>query len=699
MDNIEIQYPLWYVAICLLIGLILSAILYFRASYFPAARTWIKGLLAFCRFLAISVISLLLLSPVLKYSKQESKKPIVIFGQDESASIQAEMDSVKLSEYKVNLNKVIQDVSEKFEVKTFGFGESFRPEISYSFQDKSSNLSAILEYVADLYGDQNLGAIIFATDGIFNEGKDPRYANLAFSAPIYTIALGDTTPDRDLSIRQIFHNNIAYLSDKTSIQVDVNAYNCQGARSILNIYRVSGEDNRLIQSTPFNIDQIDFFRTIEIAIPQESVGLQRFRVVLNAVNGEKSLTNNRKDFFIDVIDARQKILILAASPHPDLAALTSSLEKNKNYQIETAFINKFSGKIADYDFVVLHQLPARGIAGGDLMREINDRKVPRMIVVGSQTNIAGFNQYQQLVSINPKASSFNEVQAIDNKAFSFFKTSEEFQQKIAGFPPMDAPFGDYSVAPGAEVLLKQRIGKIDTDFPLLVVGEENGVKNAILCAEGLWRWKFFDHLQNDNNQIFDELLTKTVQYVSLKEDKRKFRVFQAKNLLAENEDVLFDAELYNQSYQLVNEPEVNINIVNSVGEAFTFAFSRKNEGYYLDAGRLPVDDYSWIANTQFEGERLTANGQLSLQAIEKENYATVADHHLLAQLAAETGGALVYPDSVSQLTSVLISSDQLKPVYYRILNTRNAIHLKSLFFLLLSLLVLEWGLRRYLGTY
>jgi hypothetical protein len=77
----------------------------------------------------------------------------------------------------------------------------------------------------------------------------------------------------------------------------------------------------------------------------------------------------------------------------------------------------------------------------------------------------------------------------------------------------------------------------------------------------------------------------------------------------------------------------------------------------------------------------------------------VADHHLLAQLANKTKGELIYPDSVSNLTSILTSNDELKPLYYRILNTRNAIHLKSLFFLILSLLVLEWGLRRYLGTY
>lgn len=699
MDNIEIQYPFWYILICIIIGLSITAVLYYRASYFPTASKWIKGFLAFVRFLAVTILSLLLLSPVLKYSKQESKKPIVIFAQDASASIQEEMDSVTLSDYQRDLDQVIDDLSSQYEVKTFSFGENFRPGINYEYTDRSSNQSTILEYIGDLYGDQNLGAVIYGTDGIYNEGKDPRYANLGFTAPIYSIAMGDTTPDRDLSIRQVFHNNIAYLGDKTSIQIDVTAYNCQNSRSELSVFRIDGEESKQVANQPFTIDKTDFFQTIEIAIPQEEIGLQRFRVSLAPVSGERSLTNNRKDFFIDVIDARQKILILAASPHPDLAALKASLEKNKNYEIETAFLNRFAGKVADYDFIVLHQLPQKGLRTTNVLREINEQKIPRMIVVGNQTNLAGFNQFQGLVDIKLKAASFNEVQAVQNPAFSFFKTSDEFKQNIASFPPLDAPFGDYAVSPGVEVLLKQRIGKIDTDFPLLLIGEENGVKSAIWCAEGIWRWKLFNYLQYESNELFDELISKSVQYVSLKEDKRKFRVFQAKNLLAENEDALFDAELYNQSYQLINEPEVTINLRNSKGEIYTFAFSRKNDSYILDAGKLPVEDYTWEASTHYEGERLTASGQFSVQAIERESYATVANHQMLKQLSINSGGQMLYPDQVSNLTPLLTETNSLKPVYFRILTTRNAIHLKSLFFLLLGLLVIEWGLRRFLGTY
>ncbi len=699
MGNLEIQYPLWYILLCIGLGLIFALVLYHRDRNFPTAGTLPKVLLGALRFLAVALLSFLLLSPVLKNSRNESKKPIIVVAQDESASIKSEMDSVALRQYFGDLQQVIQDLEQDYEVRAYAFGEGIREGLKGDFRDKSSNQSTILEYVSDLYADQNLGAVIYASDGIFNEGTDPLYANKAFTAPIYTVALGDTTPDRDLYIRQVFHNNIAYLGDKSSIQVDVSAYNLYGQNVTLQVSAVESEANTPVESTTFQILEEDFFTTIELSIPQEKIGLQRYRVSLSSLGGEKSYVNNRKDFFIDVIDARQKILILAASPHPDVAALANSLEQNKNYVIESAVIRKFSSNLEDFDFVILHQLPTRSVNAVATLRKINELQIPKLVIVGNQSNIPGTNDFQPLVSIKVKGGSSNVVQAIHNGSFSLFTSSDKLIQTISQFAPLDAPFGEFSVSPGAEVLLKQRVGKVDTDFPLWVIGETGGVKSGIICAEGLWRWRLYDYLQHENTEVFDELILKTIQYISLKEDKRKFRVYQAKNLLAENEDALFDAELYNQSYELINEPGVTMSITNSSRESFDFGFSKKNQGYYLNAGKLPVGDYSWTASTQYEGERYTASGQFSVQAIEKESYATVANHELLAQLATSTNGKMIAPQEVSQLSDLIKNEAGLKPIFYQIIQSRNAINLKWIFYVLVGLLILEWAIRRYLGTY
>ncbi|MDH3652365.1 MAG: hypothetical protein OEQ53_21930, partial [Saprospiraceae bacterium] len=632
-------------------------------------------------------------------AKNEIRKPIVVVAQDQSASIAVETDSIVLAKYRQDLQSVVREFENDYDVVQYSFGESIRDRLDFSYADRSSNLSSILEYVSDLYGDQNLGAVIYSTDGIYNEGKDPLYANVAFSAPVYSIAMGDTTPDKDLYIRQIFHNDIAYLGDQVAVQVDVSAFNCANRNSTVQIYRIGEGGSELAGSQSFRIDQEEYFRTFELSVPQDRIGLQRFRIALVGVDEEKTLTNNRKDFFIDVIDARQEILILAAHPHPDISALRATLEKNKNYEVTVELASELDRPVRDFDFLIMHQVPARGGPSAALLRQIRDSNVPRLIIVGERTNLSALNQIQSLVNILPKGGSANEVQGLMNSSFSLFRLDDELKQKIREFVPIDAPFADYQLNPAAQVLLWQRIGKVPTEFPLWVFGEESGVKTAILCGEGLWRWKLYDYLQHEQNEISDGLIAKSIQYLSLKEDKRRFRVYQNENLLSENLDALFDAELYNESYELINDSEVTLTIRNSNAEAFNFAFSKKSSAYSLNAGKFPVDDYTWSASTEYEGERYSTTGQFSVQAIEKESFATVANHNLLRQLSQAHYGSTIFPDQIDQLPELIGENPSLKPVSYRIFRSRNAIHLKWIFFILMALLVTEWGLRRYVGTY
>ena len=66
----------------------------------------------------------------------------------------------------------------------------------------------------------------------------------------------------------------------------------------------------------------------------DEVGIQRYTISLESKSDEFTAANNRRFAFIDVIDGKEKILIAASSPHPDLKALVSAVESNENYEIE-----------------------------------------------------------------------------------------------------------------------------------------------------------------------------------------------------------------------------------------------------------------------------------------------------------------------------------------------------------------------------
>ncbi len=699
MANLTFQYPAWYLILCVLLGVAYALALYFRDKTFHEQSERLNWVLGALRFVTVTLLSMLLLAPLLKSLLIESKKPVIILAQDESESVGSEMDEQERAAYRESFEKLANALGRDYEVRQYAFGSEVREGVDFSFQDKVTNVSKLLTNVYDLYSNQNLGAIVLATDGIYNEGSNPLYLNTKLTAPIYAIALGDTTVKKDVVLKRVFHNKIAYLGDKFTVQVDVAAQNSAGANTSLNVYKVEGNNNRKLQQIPLNIDRNDFFTTREIALDASQGGVQRFRIVAEPVSGEATNANNSKDIFIDVLDARQKILILANSPHPDITALRQSITANKNYQVELAYANDIRVNVADFDFVILHQLPSRtnNIAG--VLNTLQKERIPRFFIAGMQTNFAQLNQVQSLVTIQANGNSSNDVQGRPVGTFNNFTLSESLLQSLPNFPPLTAPFGEFQAAPDASALLTQRIGKVDTRYPLLVLGEEGGVKTGVLCGEGIWKWRLFDFLQNQNHEIFDELLGKSVQFLSLKEDKRKFRVTPVKNIFNENEPVFFDAELYNDNYELINEPDAQIVITNSEGKEFDFTFNKNGRAYTLNAGIFPVGNYTFRAAVTSAGQNLATTGQFSVQPVQLELFETTANHNLLRLLSEQYGGAALYPKDMEQIADLIKEKGTVKPVIYQTTKTRAVINLKWIFFLLLLLLTGEWFLRRYFGAY
>lgn len=698
MENITFQYPAWYIIFCALLGLIAAGLLYYKDRSFSQQSNWLNWLLGSIRFLLVSLIAILLLSPLLKSLVTETKKPVIVLAQDQSESILADMDESTLAKYKTDFNQLASSLGEEYDVKTYAFGNEVREGVDFNFTDKVSNISDLLKYLYDLYSNQNLGAVVLASDGIYNEGSNPIYASAKLAAPIFTVALGDTIPKKDLILKRVFHNKIAYLDDKFSIQVDINAQNCSDGNTVLNITAVGG-GNTVLERIPIAINKNDFFTTKEVILDAKKAGVQRFRISLNEINGEVTTLNNTQDIFVDVLDARQKILILANNPHPDITAIKQSISGNKNYEITTAYINDLKVNVGTFDFVILHQLPAKSNDAAAVLKTLYDKNIPRLYIVGMQSDLSKFSKVQPLLDLRADGRNTNDIQAKVADNFSLFTIDDNLKSELPNFAPMTAPFGDFKDNANTQVLLYQRIGKIDTKYPLLLFGEQNNIKMGVLAAEGIWKWRLFDYLQHQNHELTSELISKSVQYLTLKEDKRKFRVSVNKNIFNENEPLFFDAELYNNSYELINEPDATITITNEEGKNYNFTFNKKNKAYSLNAGLFPVGNYSFRGTVMSNGEQLKYNGQFSVQPIQLEVYETTADHGLLRMLSDKYGGTMVSPNNINTISELVKAKKSVKPTIYQTTKTRSVINLKWIFFILLTLLTLEWFLRRYYGGY
>ncbi len=699
-SSLSFQYPVYFLVFCALLGLAYAALLYWRDTTFREQSPHLNKVLGVMRWLVVTVLSALLLSPLLKSLLVETKKPVIVLAIDQSESVGQTFSEANLEAFKTSWADAKNALSENYEVHEMAFGDAAREGVNWQFSDKVSNVSELMQTVYDQYSSQNLGALVIATDGIYNEGSNPVYSSAQLAAPIYTVGLGDTTPRRDLIVKRAFHNKIAYLGDKFSVQIDVAATNSAGSQSVLNISMINDDGQKTVATSPISIAGNDFFTTKEFTLEADRAGIARYLVTLAKIPGEASTVNNSKEIFIDVLDARQKILLLANAPHPDLSALKTTLVQNKNYQVAAAFVNDASVNVANFDFVVLHNLPSATNDISGILQKLDERKTPRLFFAGTQTNFAALQKAQGLVSISgTDGRNTNDVQAAFAPNFALFNIDGRVVSELPKFSPALAPFGNFAASPGAQVLLYQRIGKIDTKFPLLAVGDLNGIRTGIFVGEGIWKWRLFDFLQHENHEIFDELFGKTVQYLSLKEDKRKFRVTLDKNIFEENEPVQFAAELYNDNFELVNDPDVSLTVRNREGKEYPFNFNKLGKGYSLNAGILPVGNYTYKAATNWNGQNLAFDGQFSVRPIQLELFETTANHAVLRQLSQKFGGQFLGQNALASVAELIKNKETVKPVIYQSTKTWSVINLKWIFAFLAGLLAVEWFLRRYFGAY
>lgn len=671
---------------CLALGIGYAALLYGSSSKLNKS---LRNSLFALRALAVALLAFLLFAPLIKTVNKTIEKPLVIIAQDNSASILiSKAAGFNQESYSDKLRDLERILSKDYDVRSFNFSFDIKSGLDLKYDGPLTDMSSLFKLLDDQFSNRNIGAIILGSDGIYNRGANPQYESKNIKTSVYTIALGDTIAKRDILISNVNYNNVTYLDNQFQIEISVEAYQARGSTSVLSVSDASG----LLFSKPVNINSNEFRLTVPLTLLAKRKGIQQYSIRLSPISNELSARNNSQIIFVEVIDGSQKVLIIANSPHPDLTALKQSIGINKNYSVQVTLVNDVSkNEIDQAGLIILHQLPSLTNPAADILRFSASK--PLLYILGAQSNINAFSASQSVLGIT-SSGNMQEAVAHIGSDFYAFTLSEANKLKIQNFAPLLSPFGNYGLKGPADVLLSQQIGKLVTQMPLLVFGEDQMRKIGILAGEGIWRWRLEDFQENYNHDAIDELIGKTVQYLSTRDDRRKFRVYPAKNAFDENEHIVLNAELYNDAFELVNTPDVNISLKSKAGKSYSYIFSRTTNAYTLDAGVLPAGEYSYNAGTALGKAKHSADGYFVVTQQQAEFKQTVANHQLLFAMAQQSGGKMIFPDQIADLPKLIKANENVKTVLYEDRKYEEMINLKLIFFLITGLLSLEWFSRK-----
>lgn len=688
LSNLQLQtnFSGWFIPVCILVGLGYAFLLYQKKAPWSKA---INRFLFSVRAVLIAFICFFLLEPVLNQLQFFEEKPLIVFAIDDSASLPAAYDSLDFLSIKNRLRALADEmVSSDWEVKIKSQEQYLASPNAINFTAQRTNLHELLTGIAKDFEKQNHVATVLVSDGIHNLGTSPDFLNLPY--PVISIPIGDTIPARDLSIKNVQYNKIVYEGKQFPIKVDVLNNGYIGEQVQVDIVK----NKEVVTSKSMTVLGDQQINSFEFLIEANEIGIDNYEVVLKSKAGESTQANNQSSVFVEVVDSEQKILFVAAAPHPDIKALREVIETKQGVEV-SIYIPQFEQPLPEgpFDLLILHQLPKEEPLNSDLTWLIKNTNT--FFITGA-TNLSEMNEANPVLNYNSNGLS-DAVSPNFNPGFDLFSIEAALANRSQNYPPILAPYGNFSFKNQAAILLYQRVGRVSTERPLLTVFNGNDRKSAVFSGANLWKWKLQESGQFGTSAYFDTVFGKLIQFLSTKEDKRKLRVNPTQEMFLTTEKVEFNTEVYNEIFEKVYDYPIDLQLTQNgeSTEEYNYVNSQSNP-FYIN--NLTPGIYTYEAATDISGNRETVSGSFRVDELALEEIDMTANHQLLRNISRRSGGQLADLEDPSAVISainhlnprtVTRSSEAVKPII------ENPIWL----FLMIALLSLEWFTRKYNGSY
>ncbi len=637
-------------------------------------------LTATLRGIVMLLALLLILAPAITITKNETQKPVILFLQDNSASI-----ATALGKDSTNYNKAAQQLADKlgdkYKVVTWGFGMDVQTDSAFRYTQQSTDIANALSKAQEYYGAQNLGAVILASDGRYNQGSNPLYQQLSLQSPLYTVGIGDSARQKDLRITQVYSNKTATLNSQFEIRADVLATLCNGYNNSLQLL----EGGNVIATSNIAVNSDRYDRSISFSVKADKAGLHHYTIQAPVADGEKNTANNKKDVFVEVVEDKKDILIAAASPHPDINAIKEALQGLDGYKLTVRMAYELPS-FRDYDVVILHQLPSMQMNNA---RDIASVKKPMWFIMGMQSNPGAtqslFSNYKLAMQMQPV-----DAYPAYNNAFSSFIVPQNLQAVLDKMPPLNVPVAKMEAIGGMDVLFNQRGGQL----PLWAV-HNTTTPLAITIGEGLWRWRIYEYKNFNTHNTIDECIRQTIAFLAANVNDKPFYVSLPKYVWSDQEAITLNAYLLNATSQQVNTPDVQLSIADANGKKQDFSFERAGSAYKLNTGIWAEGNYTCTARTVHNGTTHTAAGSFVVTHTPLEQMESGADYALLYGLSNKYNGSFVPASSMASLYDSISKNTSIKPVIQSDITAVPLVDWKWYFLLILIFAVAEWLLRKY----
>ena len=670
-----------YLIIWILLGLILSIFLGYYLYYYKVKQpTKINLLLAIIRSFVFFLIGLLLINPSIPEEVLFSQKTKLSVLVDNSSSIKYFKKDSLINHILEGL-KNDKKLNKKFNIDYYSFGNKFQLSDTFNFNDNQTDISIPLKKITRIQKNRN-SPIVLISDGNQTIGNDYLYTKI--KEPVFPIVIGDTSKYKDVKISQINVNRYSFINNKFPVETILQYDGVQPVR-----LRYSIENNgKIIYTKIIKFTEKNNSRILKTFIKASQEGLNVYKSKIQYLENEKNKANNYKNFSVEVNNKQSKILIVSSFYHPDLGALKKAIERDKQRKVNIEIIKSKKHQINDYQLIILYQPDEKFNL---LLKQLNSNKLSFMLITGSKTDWSFINN--ESLGITKK-----NINQLENYSASFNNSFFTFSQKNIGFenfPPLLDYFGELNIMIPHQTLLFQNINGYSSQRPLLVTANENNQKKIFLFGEGIWKWRSSSFQKKNSFINFDKFIGSIVQYASNKKirDRLDIDIKPSYNI---NSKILISAFYIDENFQFDNRATLLFTVLNkNTKEKKILPFSLSDSSYQLYLNSLDSGKYEYTVSVNEQD--ISKKGNFVVNDFLVEEQFTSANSNKLGLLAKKTKGELYFEDNYNLLMDKLVNDDQFQIEQKSKQISSNLINKTWMMLVIVTLLSIEWIIRKYIG--
>ena len=661
--------------------------LFYRKEFFLRKKEHLlKWTLLSLRTAVLFMVFFLCLNPFIAYQKKQQLKPVLLVLIDNSQSLS--LAGVTVDSLLQMTDQIKEVMSGKVDVMVKTFDHRLNTKDSITLKGTKTDFQETFSDVSHRYQGQNLAGMVLISDGIINSGSRLDVTPEE-NFPLHIVAVGDTMLKQDLVLKQLYYNDQVILGNEIPLKVEGVSSGYRGEDLLLSFYL----DSQLVAQERLEINKDDFFFSVDKKLLAPTAGTSRLLVKIERKKGELTFVNNEVNGFVEVLNKRKQIRVLFDAPHPDIAAFKEVFLDEDLYELSSTSFDDYLWD-DEPELIVLFGMPKEKSTCQKVQSEWSKKSSNLLFFLHEEVR---FDWLKEPFFTIASEGQTNEVQVSLDPSFSLFELSETCQERMLRYPPLKAPYGSYSFSGDFRVLGVQKLGQVKTNFPLLCFRQSEARRIGVMTGRGFWRWRLQEVQEQGVGDplAFDELLQKTVRYLTVAFGQEEVQITM-KESYELGEEVVVKAMVRNSIKESVGKLKVEVSII-SEKKRLDLVMNNLDAGYRVSAGKLEPGEYEVLLSTEWDGKKMTARKNIVVKEFYKEQTALKADHAFLRKLADENDGFFAVGDHFEATLQHLSEVNYPVKSYFEFFKS-SLMSVKWLLYLMVSLLAVEWFLRKWYGT-